>query len=257
MIVIEAQHVYKRYPIARHRGSLRQQGLSLLRGGSLSPSMPTLTDDGVWALRDLSFAVERGERVAVIGRNGAGKTTLLRVLSRISAPTEGAVSVTGRFATLIALSAGFDFERTGMENIFLNAAIQGVPPREVRRILPDILDFAELGAFIDQPVKRYSSGMIARLGFSIAIHILPDIIFLDEVLSVGDTAFQQKCHQRIAALSSSDRTIMLVSHSLEQAVELCPRTIWLHQGQLMQDGDSAQVVAAYQAFLAQQETSGD
>lgn len=243
--IIESTHLYKRYPLALQRGSLRHQGLSLLRG----EPPPPMTDDSVWALRDVSFSIQRGERVAVIGRNGAGKTTLLRVLSRITAPTAGSVAVNGRFATLIALSAGFDYERTGRENIFLNAAIQGVPPRDVRPLLDDILAFAELDAFIDQPVKRYSSGMIARLGFSIAVHILPDVIFLDEVLSVGDTAFQEKCRARLAELSASDRTLVLVSHSLNQAVELCPRAIWLHQGQIMADGDSKSVTRAYTDFL--------
>src|SRR5690606_19688188 len=146
---------------------------------------------------DISFSITRGEGVGIIGRNGAGKTTLLRLLSGIMEPTTGHIEVKGRFSSLIGLGAGFDPQRTGRENIYLNAAIFGFSPDKVNTIIDDIIAFAELSEFLDRPVKNYSSGMVARLGFSVAIHIFPDIIFLDEVLSVGDAAFQAKCVERI------------------------------------------------------------
>jgi lipopolysaccharide transport system ATP-binding protein len=198
----------------------------------------------------VTFTIRAGESVALIGRNGAGKTTLFRVLCGITHASQGRATVHGRFATLIALGAGFNMERTGRENILLNAAIQGVPLKEVRDLMPEIIAFSELGEFIDTPVKRYSSGMVTRLGFSIAAHIFPDIIFVDEVLAVGDTAFQQKCLDRIMAMKAEGRTLMFVSHSSDTVRMLCERSIWLDHGQVRMDGATADVLEHYHRMLA-------
>lgn len=208
-----------------------------------------LEPEPFWALRGVSFTVDAGESVAIIGRNGAGKTTLLRLLADISEPTAGTIGVQGHSVALLGLGAGFDNERTGRENIYLNAAIYGIAPREVAAIIEPILVFAELGDFIDRPIKRYSSGMRARLAFSIAIHILPDIIMLDEILSVGDAAFQIRCLERIDQMKSEGRTILLVSHSNSSIRQLCERAIWLNEGRIMQDGATAEVLANYTAML--------
>jgi ABC-type polysaccharide/polyol phosphate transport system ATPase subunit len=202
-----------------------------------------------YALRDISFAVRKGDSIGIIGRNGAGKTTLLRLLSGITSPTRGSIEVKGRFATLIGVSAGFNFDMPGRKNIYLNAAFFGWDPEQVQEIEQKIIEFADIGEFIDAPVKVYSSGMIARLGFSIAIHLLPDIIFLDEVLSVGDAKFAAKCDERIRGLRDENRTIVLVSHSATSVEEMCTRAIWLNKGQLMLDGGTGEVLNAYAESL--------
>jgi lipopolysaccharide transport system ATP-binding protein len=254
--IIVADRVSKRYRPQTHQIVLRHEALKLLRRSlrSLRASRGAAPDpEGgerpFWALRDVSFAVRPGESVALVGRNGSGKTTLLRVLCGITRPTEGHAAVHGRFAALLALGAGFNFERTGRENIYLNAAIQGVGRRAIAPLLDDIVAFAELGDFIDVPVKRYSSGMVTRLGFSIAIHTLPDIIFLDEVLAVGDAAFQEKCMERIHGMKAEGRTLVLVSHAAETVRLLCDRAIWLHGGEVRMDGPTDQVLKAYEAML--------
>lgn len=206
-------------------------------------------EEPFWALRGISFTIRAGESVALIGRNGSGKTTLLRVLCGITRPNRGRVAVAGRFAAMIGLGAGFNTERTGRENIFLNAAIHGTAPKQVAGLLDAIIDFAELGEFIDVPVKRYSSGMVTRLGFSIAVHILPDIIFIDEVLAVGDAAFQEKCLARIHQMRAEGRTIVFVSHAPSLVSQVCERAIWLHQGRLRLDGSVAHVLAEYEALI--------
>jgi ABC-type polysaccharide/polyol phosphate transport system ATPase subunit len=248
--VIVADHIWKSYRPRTHQISLRHEAAKLLKQPfQRSPGDPS---EVFWALQDVTFSVRAGESVALIGRNGSGKTTLLRVLCGITRPARGHSAVNGRFATLIALGAGFNFERTGRENIFLNAAIQGVQPKKITQFLDDIIEFAELGEFIDVPVKRYSSGMVTRLGFSIAVHILPEIIFIDEVLAVGDAAFQQKCIERILQMKAEGRTLMFVSHASDTVQELCERAIWLHQGRLRMDGPTAGVLDAYGSMLGTQ-----
>jgi len=180
-----------------------------------------------------------------VGRNGSGKTTLLRVLAGITQPTAGRVQVKGRFTALIALTAGFNIDRTGRENIYLSAAIHGLSPRATDRFIDEIIAFSELEAFIDTAVRHYSSGMVARLGFSVAIHLLPDIIFLDEILSVGDSGFQAKSFARIEQFKKEGRTLLIVSHS-DSLKTLTERTLWLDQGVLKMDGATADVFAAYQ-----------
>lgn len=255
--VIVVDHVSKRYRPQAHQVVLRHEALKLLRQSlrMILPDRSATPESGAgeqsfWALRDISFTVRAGESVALVGRNGSGKTTLLRVLCGITYPSEGDAAVHGRFAALLALGAGFNFERTGRENIYLNAAIQGVGPRQVADSVAEIIAFAELGDFIDVPVKRYSSGMITRLGFSVAAHILPDIIFIDEVLAVGDAAFQEKCIERILAMKAEGRTLVFVSHAPGLVRQLCERAIWLHGGELRLDGPTDQVLAGYEAMLS-------
>jgi ABC-type polysaccharide/polyol phosphate transport system ATPase subunit len=244
---IIADHVYKRYRRSTHQVSLRHEAQRLVsRAWNRSPRV---AEEPFWALQDVTFTIRAGESVALVGRNGAGKTTLFRVLCGITHASQGRAIVNGRFATLIALGAGFNAERTGRENIFLNAAIQGVPPGEVKTFIEEIIAFSELGEFIDAPVKRYSSGMITRLGFSIAAHIFPDIIFVDEVLAVGDAAFQQKCMDRIMAMKAEGRTLMFVSHADGLVRSLCERSIWLHHGQVWMDGATNEVLESYREML--------
>lgn len=241
--VVEVDHVYKAYRPKGHQVNLRHEALQLLsrrlRGGNRSDRL-------FWALHDISFEVNRGESVALIGRNGSGKTTLLRVLAHITRPTRGGARIEGRFAALIGLGAGFNFERTGRENIYLNAAIHGVLPREVARHISAIERFAELGNFIDVPVKRYSTGMITRLGFSIAAHIFPDIVFIDEVLAVGDMSFQERCIERIHWMKREERTLLFVSHDPGLVRQLCDRCIWLEGGHLRADGPTETVLTDYE-----------
>jgi len=247
--VIVADHIYKRYRKQSQQVSLRHEAQRLLARALRRNTGPT--EEPFWALRDVTFTIRAGESVALIGRNGAGKTTLFRVLCGITHASQGRATINGRFATLIALGAGFNMERTGRENILLNAAIQGVPIPQVKSLMPEIIAFSELGDFIDTPVKRYSSGMVTRLGFSIAAHIFPDIIFIDEVLAVGDAAFQQKCMDRIMAMKAEGRTLMFVSHSSETVQLLCERSIWLDHGQVRMDGETAEVLDNYQRMLAE------
>ena len=252
--VIHVENLSKRYTKQQYRPSLRHEGQQIVRRILRLPVEVTWQEEPFWALQDINFSVQKGETVGVVGRNGSGKTTLLRILSGITEPSEGIAEVNGRFATLIGVSAGFDNERTGLENIFFNAAIYGVPPTQTETILDDIIAFSELEEFLNMPVKRYSSGMVARLGFSIAIHILPEIIFIDEVLAVGDAAFREKCYARVLELKQRGCTIMFVSHSADDVLKLCDRAVWLHQGKLMMDGDAAEVLEQYDQLLYRKPT---
>lgn len=190
-----------------------------------------------WALENLNFTLNEGDALGLVGRNGSGKSTLLRILSGIFPPDKGEVVVRGRIGALIALGAGFHPHMTGRENVFLNGAILGMHSSEIKRKLGEIVDFAELGDFIDSPVATYSSGMLVRLGFSIAAHIEPDILVLDEILAVGDTAFKNKCYAKLAELQGKVRAVILVSHSLDMIRMRCNRGILLDRGTLMFDGD--------------------
>jgi len=198
-----------------------------------------------WALRDVSFAVEQGETVGIIGPNGAGKSTILKLISRIIEPTSGRIAVRGRIGALLELGAGFHPDLTGRENIYLNGSILGLSRAEIRRRLDDIIGFAELERFIDVPVKHYSSGMFVRLGFSVAVHTDPEILLVDEVLAVGDVAFQRKCLQRIREMQEEGVTILFVSHALDQIRRLCHRVLWLQDGHLSAEGDPEEVTRAY------------
>lgn len=247
-VVIQVEQVSKRYSRnERHQHSLRHDAAYLIKR-LLKNQHSAQEVKPFYALYDVNFSIERGEAVALIGRNGSGKTTLLRVLAGITRATGGQVMVKGRHAALIALGAGFKPELTGRKNIYLNAAIHGVRPREVDAMLNDIIEFSELGEFIDIPINRYSSGMAARLGFSIAIHSAPDILFVDEVLAVGDAPFQEKCMQRITAMRKQMQTLVFVSHSETTVRNLCERAIWLHKGHIMADGPTEHVYQAYKAL---------
>ena len=243
--IIRVQNVSKSYSPIGYRPKLRHEALEMVKSWIGLPSNISWQKEPFWALRDVSFSVQRGEGLGIIGHNGAGKTTLLRLLSGIMDPTTGSVEVNGRFASMIGLGAGFDYQRTGRENVYLNAAIFGYPPKIVNQFIGDIIGFSGLNEFIDRPVKHYSSGMIARLGFSIAIHILPEIIFLDEVLSVGDTSFQTKCLDRMLEYKEQKCTFLFVSHDPNAVRMICERAIWLHKGEVMMDGSTDLVIEAY------------
>ena len=203
--------------------------------------------DHIWALRDVSFSLRRGETLGVIGRNGSGKSTLLKILSRVTAPTAGGAKYNGRIASLLEVGTGFHPELSGRENIFLNGAILGMSIREVRRRFDEIVAFAEVEKFIDTPVKRYSSGMYVRLAFAVAAHLEPEILVVDEVLAVGDFAFQAKCLGKMGEVASQGRTVLFVSHNLASIQNLCQSALWLDGGTVAMEKDEAStVVAAYE-----------
>lgn len=203
------------------------------------------TSDTFWALQDVSFEVRQGETVAIIGRNGAGKSTLLKLLSRITEPTRGRIELDGRVAALLEVGTGFHSELTGRENIYLNGTILGMKRADITRQLDEIIAFAEVEQFIDTPVKRYSSGMTMRLAFAVAAHLHPEILIIDEVLAVGDAAFQKKCLGKMESVAKQGRTIFFVSHNLPAVTRLCGRAILLDEGKLCHDGASHAVVNAY------------
>lgn len=202
-----------------------------------------------WALRDVTFDVRHGETVGIVGRNGSGKSTLLQMICGTLNPTLGQISVDGRISALLELGAGFNPEFTGRENVTLSGLVYGMPEDEIRRRFDDILDFAGIGDFIDQPVKTYSSGMYVRLAFAVAINVSPDLLVVDEALAVGDEAFQRKCLARIDALRDSGATVLFVSHSAGTVVELCDRAILLDRGELLMEGTPKLVVTTYQKLL--------
>jgi len=196
-----------------------------------------------WALQDVSFAVKPGETMAILGVNGSGKSTILKLISRIIEPTRGTITVGGRMSALLELGAGFHPDLTGRENIYLNGSILGFSRLAMRRRLDSIIEFADIGEFIDVPIRNYSSGMQMRLGFSVAVHVDPEIILVDEVLAVGDYSFQQKCLRRIGQMQQEGVTILFVSHDFQAVERLCSRAVWLEQGRVQADGDTAEVLA--------------
>jgi lipopolysaccharide transport system ATP-binding protein len=204
-----------------------------------------------WALKDVSFDVAAGERIGIIGANGSGKSTLLKIISRITAPTEGNVQIRGRTASLLEVGTGFHPELTGRENIYLNGAILGMKRKEISRKMDEIVAFSEISEFIDTPVKRYSSGMYVRLAFSVSAHLETDIIVADEVLAVGDTAFQRKSLSKMKEISlNKGRTILFVSHALAMVQELCPKCVLLGKGRVLKLGETSEVMAEYNRILA-------
>ncbi len=202
-------------------------------------------DTCLWALRDVSFQVNRGEVVGIIGRNGAGKSTLLKMLARITEPSEGFAEIHGRVGSLLEVGTGFHQELTGRENIYFNGSILGMKKAEIQRKFDDIVQFAEVERFIDTPVKHYSSGMYMRLAFAVAAHLEPEILLVDEVLAVGDAAFQRKCLNKMQEVGEQGRTVFFVSHNMPAVTRLCPRTILLDSGHVLHDGPSHQVVGTY------------
>src|SRR5260370_25480674 len=202
-----------------------------------------------WALRDVSFEMRNGDVVGLIGRNGAGKSTLLKILSRVTQPTEGNAEIHGRVGSLLEVGTGVHLELTGRENTYLNGAILGMGRREISRKFDEIVAFAEVADFIDTPLKHYSTGMQMRLAFAVAAHLEPETLLIDEVLAVGDMAFQNKCLGKVGEVASGGRTIVFVSHQLNQIRRLCKKAIWLDQGKIFQVGPTAEVAAAYETFM--------
>lgn len=205
----------------------------------------SVTFDEFWALRDISFSINKGESFALIGANGSGKSTMLKIISGILTPTKGKVTVSGSIAPLIELGAGFDYELTGRENIFLNGAILGHSKKLMQAKYDEIVEFSELKDFIDVPVKNYSSGMVARLGFSIATMIKPEILIVDEILAVGDQAFQDKCHKRMEEMMNGGTTVVLVSHSAADIKRICQKAVWIDRSYLRFFGDVDKALEMY------------
>lgn len=226
------------YRLAKQRiPSLKEYAIHFLRGA--------LAYEKLWALRDVALTVRRGETLGIVGRNGAGKSTLLKVISRVLKPTQGQADVRGTLAPILELGTGFDFELTGLENILLNGLLLGHSQREIDDKIEDIIDFSGLGDFVRSPIRNYSSGMLARLGFSIATAWVPDILVLDEVLAVGDASFTEKCEQRLARFHEAGATVLLVSHNADAIRTNCTRCIWLDAGTLRADGPADEVIDLY------------
>lgn len=204
----------------------------------------------LWAVQEVGFAVRRGEAFGVVGRNGAGKSTLLGLAAGVLAPSRGSVRVNGRVVPLLELGSGFHPELTGRENILLNGVLLGLTRAQVREKLPEIVDFSELTVSLDQPIRTYSMGMVARLAFSVAAHVRPEILLIDEVLSVGDEMFQRKCVDRMRGLLASPATIVLVSHALDQLADFCTRAVWIEEGEVREVGAAKEVVEAYRSACA-------
>jgi len=221
-----------------------KRALSRLRS-PFSALNPSRVYEDFWALKDVNLTVKKGDRVGIIGRNGAGKSTLLKILSKITSPTTGHLKMRGRVSSLLEVGTGFHPELTGKENIFLNGAILGMKRQEIRTKFDAIVDFADVERFLDTPVKRYSSGMIARLGFAIAAHLDPDILIIDEVLAVGDAAFQEKCLKTLNELGGAGRTVLFVSHDINAVINLCNRGVYLDKGKVAVAGPIDICVDAY------------
>jgi lipopolysaccharide transport system ATP-binding protein len=237
--------IYKKFRKGELYDSLRDLLPALTRRLLRRARSDALTEREFWALHDVSFDVKRGEAFGIIGSNGAGKSTMLKLLSQIMRPTRGTLEVEGRLSALIEVSAGFHPDLTGRENIFLNGTILGMTRAEIKQRFDAIVAFSGLEEFLDTPVKRYSSGMFARLGFSVAAHVEPDVLIVDEVLSVGDYLFQQKCFERMNEVMSSGATVVFVSHNLRAVSTLCARGLLLERGRVVEIGPSNEVIRAY------------
>jgi lipopolysaccharide transport system ATP-binding protein len=232
--------------LANKAKNLFRCGRNLLSNASIShPAFSPGSQEEFWALKDVSFEIKRGERVGIIGRNGAGKSTLLKIISRITEPTTGRITINGRVASLLEVGTGFHSELSGRENIFLNGAVLGMGREEIKRKFDEIVAFAEVEKFLDTPVKRYSSGMHVRLAFAVAAHLEPEILIVDEVLAVGDAQFQKKCLGKMEAVGKEGRTVFFVSHNTDAVTRLCTRGLLLRSGLLVSDGLPADVIREY------------
>ena len=248
--VIRVENLSKRYKLGlTHAGSVRELvngAFARLAGGQRgSARNDRESADHVWALRDVSFEVNPGEVLGIIGRNGAGKSTLLKILSRITTPTAGRVEMRGRVASLLEVGTGFHPELTGRENVYMNGTVLGMTRREIDREFDSIVDFAGVEAFIDTPVKRYSSGMTVRLGFAVAAHMSPEILIVDEVLAVGDAEFQKRCIGKMGEVARTGRTILFVSHNLPQISRLTDRSLLIDAGKSVCEGSTREVIESY------------
>ncbi len=263
-IIIEVENLSKSYVI-NHEGLERYTAIrdvitqkakkmffltsSLKSVSGVPVNEKSPTKEEFWALKDLNFEINQGDRVGIIGRNGAGKSTLLKVLSRITEPTNGRIKINGRVASLLEVGTGFHPELTGRENIYLNGAILGMSRREIKSKFDEIVDFAEVDKFLDTPVKRYSSGMYVRLAFAVAAHLEPEVLIVDEVLAVGDAQFQKKCLGKMEDVSkNSGRTVLFVSHNMAAIKSLCTTAIYLHKGQKVLKGDIQETLEKYICF---------
>ncbi len=237
--IIEVKNVTMRFNLAEEKtDTIKEYILKLLRG--------KLRFNEFFALKDVSFNIKRGDSVALIGVNGSGKSTMLKIIAGVMYPTKGSVTVNGSIAPLIELGAGFDMDLTARENIYLNGAVLGYDRDFMNQHFDEIMDFSELWNFVDVPVKNFSSGMIARLGFAIATIVKADILVVDEILAVGDFKFQQKCKERMAELMAGGTTLLFVSHSGEQVKELCEKAIWIDHGELKAYGPTEEVFMQYE-----------
>ena len=250
-LAISIRGLAKAYTIAQteRHVTLAEQVLHNVRKGFRPAAKDTF-----WALKDVSFDVNCGDVVGIVGRNGAGKSTLLKVLSRITGPTAGVVDVYGRVGSLLEVGTGFHQELTGRENIFLNGAILGMSKSEIRRQFDEIVEFSGVETFLDTPVKRYSSGMYVRLAFAVAAHLNPEILIVDEVLAVGDAEFQRKCLDKMKDVSSHGRTVLFVSHQLQSITSLCNKVVFMEQGQVRNYGPAEETVAEYLRYSTQKST---
>jgi len=245
MSLITVQNVSKIFRQRKPRTLLRDH---------LREAMKKRDDEGFYALRNVSFTVEQKESVALIGANGAGKSTMLSVVCGLARPDGGTVEVQGSIAPLLELASGFHPDLKGRENLILNAALLGMKQNQIKERFQAILDFAEIGEFIEEPLRTYSAGMILRLAFAVAVHCDPDIVVIDEVLGVGDAAFQQKCHDKIIEMRKSGKTLLCVSHGSVTVKNFCDRAIWLHHGEVILDGPAEETVDAYMHFMAHPES---
>ncbi len=238
--MVKAENISIRYLMTYDRvKSIKEYAVQLLKG--------KVKYEEFWALKDVSFEVKKGEVFGIIGHNGAGKSTLLKVVSGILRPTNGSVQIGGTVVPMLELGSGFDFDLTGRENIFLNGAILGYSEKFLKEKYDEILAFSELGQFINIPLRNYSSGMVMRLAFSVATVVNPDILIVDEILAVGDAAFQEKSKRRMLELMSGGTTVLFVSHTLGQIREMCDRVLWLEHGQMKMIGEAHGVCDAYQS----------
>ena len=238
--MIQAKQVSVCYKMSYDRvTSIKEYLVQMLKG--------KIKYEEFWALKDVEFSLKKGEVLGIIGHNGAGKSTLLKVISGILKPTTGSVQVNGTIVPMLELGSGFDYDLSGRENIFLNGAILGYSERFLKEKCEEIIAFSELGQFVDIPLRNYSSGMVMRLAFSIATVVQPDVLIVDEILAVGDAAFQEKSKKRMLELMGGGTTVLFVSHSLEQIREMCDRVLWLEQGQMKRFGDTKEVCDAYEA----------
>jgi len=255
--VISVEQLGKRYRVGERerylalRDILTRAIAAPFRGAKRAPT------DYLWALRDVSFDVKQGEVVGLIGRNGAGKTTLLKILSRITRPTEGCAEIHGRVGSLLEVGTGFHPELTGRENIYLSGAILGMSKREIEQKFDAIVSFAEVERFLDTPLKHFSTGMQMRLAFAVAAHLEPEILLVDEVLAVGDLEFQKKCLGKMQEVSRSGRTIIFVSHQMNQIRRLCERVLWIDGGQIEMSGPTGELIAAYEAAMLRPAENGN
>jgi len=256
--IIKIENLSKKYVIGHQRqesySTLRDVMMHKIRGigerlrHPLSPNREKTTLEEFWALKDINFEIKQGDRVGIIGRNGAGKSTLLKILSRITEPTTGRIKINGRVASLLEVGTGFHPELTGRENIFLNGAILGMSRVDIKKNFDEIVAFAEVEKFLDTPVKRYSSGMYVRLAFAVAAHLEPEILIVDEVLAVGDAAFQKKCLGKMGEVAEGGRTVLFVSHNMGAIQALCSRGIMLYNGVIRCEGPTTDVISAYLAI---------